>query len=38
MELPKAQMEHTTIDMIDTCVTEHLEVIKELVKREMPQL
>jgi len=33
-----AQMGQTTTDMTETYVTEHLEVMKELVKRKMPQL
>ncbi|MCM5528988.1 tyrosine-type recombinase/integrase [Parasegetibacter sp. NRK P23] len=38
LELPRQQMGHTDSKQTETYVTEHLEVMKELVKRKMPIL
>lgn len=38
LELPKMMMGHTDTEMTEVYVTEHKEVIKELIKRKMPVL
>lgn len=38
LDLPRQQMGHTTTRQTEDYVTEHIDVMKELVKRKMPEL